>query len=389
MHEIFREVITEAHNKKVIIDDDIFPIAFNTIIMNKNSEILSNYDDSNVPTLIINDEELFLNKLDEYIKIALFKIKKFPFFSKDSEKNKIKILIAYLFANATTEDFNNPFDLLDRNIQFLCDDTFENLNDGIEVKLDNCLQSSNLQIKNSTQSLFMETPNKLEFTLYKYENGELLSYSLPSISYGITNNQNNEKECYIYNIINPKAMVEQSENQVRYSKKISRELYKINNGVMNNETVEYLDYKTGADTYYPENISDISVSAIVSLIAFISILEKLEIKRVKVVPYLPLRFLSRDIAADSQKDDNIRDKLLKRNDIIQSNITDKFIRNFNRAKYHLDGLNIDYYPYEFNEYMQLSINKINHDIDNYILNELYNNVYDAIHCYNQPFNRNR
>lgn len=362
--EILYEIINEASKGNIIIDNDSFPIGFNTIILN---DIQKKEKNENFPTLLIKDKNEFINSLTKYVEIALKKYQKFPTFIENPYKNKIKLIISYLFANATTEDFLNSINLINRNIEFLNDDTFNFLNESIDIELNNAFENSNIRITNEKQSIFMETPNKITFSLKNNLNNETLNYDLPSISYGIIDN-NGKKECYIYGIINPKENKNSSETQIKYSKKIKRELYKLNDGIFNIESKEYQDYKQNIDNYYPENISDVSPSAILSISLFISLLEKENIKIIKIIPYLPIRYLSREIIAEETKNHEINE----RNDKIQANITDKFIRTFRRIQYHLKGLNIDYYPYEYNEYMQLSFEEIDHNINNLLLNETYN-----------------
>lgn len=372
MNELLKEIILEANNKEIIIDGDSFPIAFNTIIY-ENNNIIYNNTNSNYPTLIIKNQKLFLDKLTKYINIALSKNLKFPPFTKDIKKNQIKSLITYLFVNATTEEFLNPIKLIDKNIDFLNDETFKYLNNETSIHLTNCLQQSKINIKNETQSIFMETPNKLKITLEKTNNTELLTYQLPSISYGITINENNEKECYIYSILNPKEKKETNEEIIKYQKKISRELYKLNANVYENESNEYKDFKQNNSDYYPENISDVSPSSLISLTILLSLLEKENITKIKVVPYLPLRYLSRELIIDETTNQDKKALLEERSLLIQSNITDKFIRTFRRIGFHLNGIEITSFPYELSEFLEIKLSHSN-SINNPILAEIYNNM---------------
>lgn len=59
----------------------------------------------------------------------------------------MKLLMTYLFVNATTEDFLNPVYYIRRYREFLNDDTFSYLNDGKCIKLSGVL-NCNLEIKN-------------------------------------------------------------------------------------------------------------------------------------------------------------------------------------------------------------------------------------------------
>lgn len=373
MNEILTQIIEEAAQESIIIDGDLFPVAFNTVIYEDGKEVLRTNSNDNYPTLIIKDMAKFIDKLVEYIELALIKINKFPSFSKNAERNKVKFLITYLFVNATTEDFSNPIELLERNIAFLNDDTFDYLKAGILIPL-NSFDKSSILIKNSSQSAFMETPNKMEISLVK--DGK--SYVLPSISYGIRVN-NNKRETYVYTIINPKSKKEElTTEQIKYSKKIGRELYKLNNGVLDSESEEYKAYISGNNQYYPENISDVSPSAVLSLLIFMGILETENIDKIKIVPYLPIRFFSRQIFAQNQTDKARVQELEERNITLQNNITNKFIRTFRRVAFHLKELEVTSLPYEGSEYLEMHLKNTPQPLNNDILNDVYNSTLNNV-----------
>lgn len=372
LDELLNEVLIEASNGNIIIDGDPFPIGFNSMIYEEN-KVISYKKDDNFPILMIKNKKFFFAKLTEYLSIAIDKVKKFPNFSKDRERNKLKTLVTYLFVNATSEDFANPLELIDRNISFLKDDTFDYLNQGINIPLQNSFDGSIINIKNTDQSVFMETNNKINITLYKEINNEKFEYILPNISYGIRLNSDNEKVCYIYSIINPKT---KKEEKTKYSKKVGRELYKLNSGVLNVESEDYKKYKMGKSDYYPENISDISPSALLSLFIFISLLEKENITDIRAVTYLPVRYLSREIIAQRQTNKDYTKLFHDRNNELQNNITDKFLRTFNRLAFHFKGLKIIFLPYS--DFMKVELNKINHDINNIILKDVYNSILNKL-----------
>lgn len=372
MREIFYEIIEEAKTGIVTIDGDKWPIGWNTIIYENGKIKQQCFSDENLLTLIIKDENKYFELFEKYINIELMKNRKSPTFICDKEKNHIKILMTYLFANATTEDFINPLDFIKRNISFLEDDTFNYLNEGLTIKLNEPL-NCNLKLQNKVQSIFMETPNKIEISLEETNNnGEILTYQLPSIYYGITE-INNQKKCYIYSILNKKEEPKTEENE-KFIKKISRKLYKINKGVREEESKEYNDYKEGISSYYPENISDVSPSQVLSLTIFLSLLKKENIKSVKGVPYLPVRYSSRNYAAHNQKDEERKIEMLERNNFIQSNITEKFIRTIRRAAYHMEGIEIISLPYEVDEFITLEIDNQKTNINNELLNEVTSSI---------------
>lgn len=250
---------------------------------------------------------------------------------------------------------------------------FSNLNDTMNTKELNSFMNSNFEITRSSQSVFMETPYKIDINFTNYFGEEKVYYNLPSISYGITL-ENGEKVCYVYSILNPKEKNNKTNNQNKYEKKIVREMYKLNAGVREQESEEYKNYINGESSYYPENISDVSPSAIISLTVFLSLLEKENIKEIKVVPYLPLRYLSRELSLREINDSAKVEELKARNNYLQQNITDKFIRTFRRVNYHFPGLEINRYPYELDEYMGASLSLEESKFNNQILEEIYTNV---------------
>lgn len=359
IEEILKEIINEAQYGKVIIDKEEWPISFNTIIEDK--EYIGRED--NV-TLVINDKDKFIKLLEEYVNLELKLNRKTPHFYNDELRNKIKWIISYLFVNATTEEFLNPIDLVNRRIKFLKDETLTYLNNGIEIDINDIITDSKLCIKNESSPVSMETPNKISLSI----NNNNSTFNLPNIYYGIDNGT-----CYIYSLLSPKNKKDLTEEDIKYNKKINRFLYKLNDKVL--DTDEYYDFKNNDSNYYPEgNITDVSVSFIFALNIFLSILEKNNIKKIKVVPYLPLRYKSRDIV--SEKNNN--NDLIERNNNIQNNLTNKFIRTFLRLAYHNKNIEIESYPYELDEFLTININSNNKEINNMLLENINNKVENEI-----------
>ena len=338
--ELFIDIIKGAKSGKVIIDGDAFPICFNTIINDK--KIIG---DDSYPYANIKDEDKFFTLLDEYLDLELSLNRKHPLFIKDAIDNFKRMLISYLFVNASITDFENVNDLLRKRISFLKDNTFKDYHKTIKMP---SLLDSNLVISNEVQSVMMECANAISFKLEK--DGEF--YSLPKVFYGIDNDT-----CYIYSIMNDKKFVN---NDTPFKKKTNRLLYKLNENVFENESDEYKTYLENK-TYYPENISEISVSFLLSLSMFIKMLKESNISKIKVVPYLPVRYLSRSVSSRKREDD-------ERNDKIQDNATNKFIRTFQRCAYHIKELEVLSYPYMESEYLSLRINDIK-TINNDMLDE--------------------
>lgn len=148
-------------------------------------------------------------------------------------------------------------------------------------------------------------------------------------------------------------------------------LYKINNGVK--DTQDYEQYKNGESDYYPENISDVSPSAILALTIFLKQLSNLEISKVKVVPFLPIRYNAKEQAYKNRIDYLLTNgRLENKNEMIeycknehlriQNNLTQKFIRNFFRIAYHFPNVLITSFPFELDEYLSIDLKPFEIDI---------------------------
>lgn len=340
MIETFYEIIKEAKDGKVMISNDPFPIGFNTIIEEDNLEYTS---DSNISVLIIKDKAKFFKLLKEYLDLVEeLDLPIYNFLKKDPQ-NKMKFIISHLFVNATTEDFIDPINFLRNRLSFLKDNTFSYLDKPYLLKTP--YFNSYLEIKRVKQHLTMETPYRIEISFIEEKDGKTSRYKLPEISYGITSN-GKEKSCYIYSLLDKEDRKSKDKEELSFKKHIARLLYKINSGV-------------------PKEKQTVSPSAVLSLNIFLSLLEHENIRDILCVPYLPLRFLGRNIEAEDK--DN-KDELLERNLKIQYNITNKFVETFERLCFHISNLEITSYPYTLDEFLHLTINRQKKEINNDFLN---------------------
>ncbi len=349
IEKTFYEIIKEAKNGQVEIDNDKWPIAFNTIIIEGNVEKVLWNDNNNI-TLLIKNLNKLLELLNIYVELELEKDRKTITFFSDKKKNQIKFIITYMFVNATTEDFLSPIELVERQISFLKDDTFDFLDMPLTIDMGEKFINSELSIKKSINSVSMETPNRIDLALLGRIENQECKYNFPSIYYGISNGT-----CYIYSVMMPKSKREVSAEEVKFNKKINRILYKINNGIKDIESQEYFDFIEGKSDYYPEdNITDVTHSFLLAINAFISLLQVKNIKNINVVTYLPIRYQSRDLAAKA-KDKAQRIEFEERNNQIQTNITNKIIRTFRRLSSQNPNIAIEQLPYEVDEFLGISI----------------------------------
>lgn len=372
MRALFYEVVREAKNGKVNIDGEEWGIAFNTIIYENSKTKEEYFNDRNMSTLVIKDEEKFIDLLKEYVYYCFTLNRKTLKFYNNEYDNKIKMYMAYLFINFSTEDFLNPVEAIRRHIDYMLDNTFDYLDDGYVIPLGNSFGNSDIYVQRHPQSIMMETPWKMEITICKWTEDEMLKCPLADVSYGIRE-EDGEKVCYVYSMMKPKERTESSDREKIFRKRLNRELYKLNEGVLEQESDEFRAYKDGNSRDYQENVTDVTQSFVLSLSVFVTLLQKEGINKIKVVPYLPVRYVGRQIAASNVSDLLRRQELEDRNKRIQDNCTNKFMRTFRRVAYHMgDDLEMYSVPYELDEYMTFVLRSKSHDLNNPILNEVSN-----------------
>ena len=356
MDELLKAIFISAAQGKVNIDGEIFHIGFTTDIFGPRGQEFTTGNSDIFPKLYINNYQLFKDKLIECIELQKSRVTH-PY---REEKNNIKYLTIMTFINATTYDFSNPLSFLDRYISFLQDNTFENLNETVNIP-DSPLFFKKVQIKNKKQDISMETPNKLTFSLTDVIDGSKYSYTLPEISYGICI-ENGEPVCYIYNILNKERKEVKDHSKLKYRKRVAKSLYKANEGVVADESL---------------NLLDVSPSTVISLSLFLGLLERKNIKQIRVVEYIPERYISRYLS--TEENPLQKEKWQKRNNTIITNATDKFIATFFRMMYHLDNLDWQFERVFGDEIIRLYLKetkKIKPDMINYLYQQIKNNIVD-------------
>lgn len=375
----FNEIINESKNSEVsIIENDGFEHIYNTGF---NACIEGRLNSGNVsdskPILMINNKEQLLHLLEEYIKEI---DKTDNYFSNLEYRQKIKAYMTFVWNNAIYEDFASPCNYLKKQIDFLKTPKLDVGLYSYALNIDftpvinqknksavNDLNGSNIYIIVNRQGIKSETP--FCFTPKIIAN-DAQEYLLPSISYGISNN-----ECYIYAIQD-----KNNSKDTKFSKNINRVFYSLNSGVSNVETEEFIKMKNQGqgeyDSYhlnqdeeiiyddYPENISNVSPMAIISLTIFLDTLLKQGIDKVKVVSCLPVRYYGKELFYLKKHAYNVKNSNLSKEEgskllleykkehlRIQKNLSEKIIRNFRRLEYHFDNCFISSYPLELDEYL--------------------------------------
>lgn len=287
MENLICEILIEATNKRIYVDrpyNIVFNTVINTINLDKESKILllnkfkmilleskfkTNFEintnnislrtsDNNnlfIPTLIINDINIFINKLREYLEYAK------TFYDKsyyDHICYEDKTILTLLWSNATSNDFNNPILFIENRIKFLKDTIFKGYHDSKIIGTSSILRSK-INVTVAKEAIYQETPYSFNVEFLNDENPNE-KYVLPKIRFGIADN-----ECTIMAIQNSKNSIYED---TKYFKKIKRLLNKVN---QNFEKEEYND-----NIENPENLTGIVPSFLVVSDIFLSMLKKQE-----------------------------------------------------------------------------------------------------------------
>ena len=69
MKELFYELLKEASLGKVKLNDQVWPISFNSIIYENDRVKISYINEQNITTLVIRNEDEIFNLLDKYMKL--------------------------------------------------------------------------------------------------------------------------------------------------------------------------------------------------------------------------------------------------------------------------------------------------------------------------------
>ncbi len=280
--------------------------------------------DSQVPYLRVNNNELFFKLLEDYLYLMLEKYEK-PF---DITKEEyVKKILALTFNNATYNDFLYPEEYLKVRINFLkenYEETEKNLCSNVST-----LNNSSIYYKISKQSLMLETPYECQFRITDGEN----NYFSPTISFGISNDC-----CYVYAIQNIKN---QNNDYLESIDQIIKE----------NLKNDYIINKEDMSSYFKKNMRNVSPNFVFFLYLFIIKLKQIGIDKVKIVPFLPIRYYDKEksnefkanvIGKSEEEKKEILIKLSNEQKKIQLNLTNKFVNNIQKLECLTEMLDCDF-----------------------------------------------
>lgn len=283
-------------------------------------------DKEYIPDFVINDADVFETNLKKYLEaVRTTNIKS----TQMNDRHNEKYFMFNVWKNATSSDFLNPEKFIVRYTNFIKDNTFSEFDELTQIgKIDgNMLLAQRIQ-----DDYGFETPYIMHLSL---TNGKYI-YNLPWIRYGISTNQNGDKIAYIYAL----QKMEQSSDE-RYNEEIKNFINKVN---------------TGEKQY-----RNVTPNAIAALAIFLGMLEGQGIKGIKVPDFLIGRYGRFSTAKTEEETDRI-----------QTNLTNKFLRNFLRLDNQLENLKIEPIHVDaYNSFLCMSLDEMK-GCKNKTLEQLYN-----------------
>lgn len=286
-----------------------------------------------MPVLIIHRENQFYQLLEEYV---MEMMNTYPIDEEIiSKKEYVKKIIALAFNNATYDDFLNPEQYLKRRIDFLESGKKLLQEPSTSYFLENNKLSCSAKIEK--QGIMLETPYRFSSIIKKDD----LEYELPNISFGIQN-----QTCYIYNIQEGKHFKKPEEIE---------QIIKMN---FNKVPVDEEMYHS----YYRNKLRNVTPSFLMTMAFFLKYIYDHGIETVMVVPYLPIRYqakkeahqvIAKQKANTKEEELELLQQLEEKQKRIQENITNKFLRLFERLEVMTDMIEVTLQPLEYDDMMHI------------------------------------
>lgn len=359
---------SEVPRFNIVFDEDAFALFENV----KNSQVESVITDEDIallrennhisleyPTIIVKDFNLFFEYLKE-ISEETYKL-----FAENNNTfylpSMIQLVLNYIWLRMGPTDFDNVEAFLKRQLEFVKSRSIDYYKNDIVAYYQGYPVKAEMVINDT----WYESTRHMSFTIM---DGEKV-HTLPMIHYDILE-EDGKKVCYIYAIQNP--------DHRQVNPKINRLLYKLNKGVLGSESDEYIEYKKKNSSYYPENISDTSPSAVLSLLTFFNILENNDINNVKV-PLLQVmnydyhQLLSKKVKEEfddtwneekkrlspNEYEDSKKwyDHVVDKQDFISKTKTENLVRTVRRCLFHKPEMSLRTIPFEESDYLDIVLNK--------------------------------
>ncbi len=354
----YQKVVPEASTGEIHIEDWVFHIGFS--VLGEGRFLTEKRNEQDI-VLVISCFSTFHSALVEYVEKMLAWLLQYPAFRKtdslffDGNWDAIATnCLASLWVNATSQDFLHPENYLRRRIDFLEQETKEEISFPVVGGAVPSLGDSHVSYCVAPQNpCTHETPYVFQTKISSQE-GE---YLLPAISFGIS-----DAICYVYSI-----QAKKKQELTPYQKKMNRLFYKANQGVEDSSE---------------ESIRDISASQIIALTCFLDFLKKRDIQKMEAISYLPIRYQAKSRVIEKRlkkvvDQEEVRKQLEEERDFLQTNISNKFLRIFRRLCYHFPEVQIQSFPYEEGEGMRFSITESLEQEKDHFLHQIYQSLQDV------------
>lgn len=341
IEQILKRIFSQTENGKIQIgDEESAKWTYYVELLNEESQKENNGEIS----IKVRNHKKFIENLKQYLIIAKDFYEKDKFYFDINNESFHEKLILDLFINATNFDLNNIENYIEQRTEMLKD---ENLICPLIVVGKYLDTDILVEIRRNVSNL--EGPYKFKIML----DNNYDSFHLPSVTFGKVGD-----EVFIYCIQGEK---EKQTNPL--AKRLDRHFRKAN------KNVDMTD----------EILSQVSVSALVSLTIFLAYQKTLGVKKVSAYNFMPLRY---ETAHNTQMlrltDEEKKLEFEQMHDRNQFNITNKFFNTLIRYAHHF---NIDFENDEVCEKLELSLgnstevgDNIIQDIEKAVLNGLESNI---------------
>lgn len=323
VEQVLKRVLSQTEKGKIEIGKDNYAKWSFFVKLFSNESAETNNGELSIK---IQNKEKLIENIKQYLIVAEKFYQNDKFYFDFDDKSFHEKLVLDLFINATNFDLNNFEKYVEQKLLMIkgtdltCDQFVMGEYLGVDIVGEIRKNSSNL-----------EGPYKFEIVF----DNNFESFILPSITFGKIND-----ELFIYCIQGEK---EKQTNKL--SKQLDRHFRKANKGVDMEDEI----------------LSQVSVSALVSLVIFLAHEKKQGVKKINAYNFMPIRYNSNLTAKlNRAKNEELKQELEQIHDRNQYNITNKFFNTLIRYAHHFN-LEFEYDDIYEKFELQLTDNEIKFD----------------------------
>lgn len=340
VEQLLNNVLNQTEKGKVEIGDEQFgKWSFYVELLNDKSNKINN----GKIALKIKNKQILIEKIKEHLIVATKFYKKDKDYFELSDESFCEKLILDLFINATNFDFNNIISFVELRTKMIKSQDLTMSETSIGNYEIRQYEDFDILIEIKKNLSNLEGPYKCKIILDNHRE----FFTLPSVTFGCV-----DDAIYLYCI-----QGEKEKQNNKFAKQMDRHFRKANKDV----DMEH------------ELLSQVSVSALVSLTIFLTYQKIKGIKKVKAINYMPLRYNSNLTAGiNKSKTEEQKEEFEILHNKNQFNITNKFFNTIMRYAFHF---NEDFDYDDIHEELSLNLTfknnekeSILYDIESSILN---------------------